>query len=91
VPPDETAAAICQHCGPIWLHPAVGSVAPVVDGWPRVLGCPWCHVKNRDALPRPLLTPPTKKAPPTCGHPRTGGEGSAHRGAPPRTTSPASA
>jgi hypothetical protein len=56
VPGDETAAALCRHCGPIWLHPAVVSVAPIVDGWARVLGCPWCHVRNRRAIPRPLVT-----------------------------------
>jgi hypothetical protein len=53
VPGDETAAALCRHCGPIWLHPAVARVVPVVDGWPRVLGCPWCHVRNREVVPHP--------------------------------------
>ena len=52
-PVDETAAALCRSCGPIWLAPEVAAVAPIVDGWPRVLGCPWCHVKNRRAIPRP--------------------------------------
>jgi len=31
-------------------------MAPIVDGWARVLGCPWCHVKNRKPLPRPAVT-----------------------------------
>jgi hypothetical protein len=53
VPEDETAAALCHHCGSVWLHPAVAACAPVVNGWPRVLGCPWCHVENRRAIPRP--------------------------------------
>ncbi len=55
VPADETAPALCAHCGPVWLAPDVAAVAPVVAGWPRVLGCPWCHVKNRTATPRPLV------------------------------------
>lgn len=50
---DETAAALCAHCGPIWLAPEVVALAPVVNGWRRVLGCPWCHVRNRIAIPRP--------------------------------------
>lgn len=57
VPADETAPALCRSCGPIWLHPAVASVAPVVGGWPRVLGCPWCHVRAAGGyVPRPLVT-----------------------------------
>lgn len=54
-PADETAAALCRSCGPVFLHPAVAAVAPVAAGWPRVLGCPWCHVQNRRAIPRPLV------------------------------------
>jgi len=46
VPADETATALCRGCGPVWVHPAVASAAPVVDGWPRLLGCPWCHVRH---------------------------------------------
>ncbi|NCT68086.1 MAG: hypothetical protein GXC76_10650 [Rhodanobacteraceae bacterium] len=53
VPPDETAHAICARCGPICLHPAVATVLPVVRGWPTCAGCPWCHVRNRQAIPRP--------------------------------------
>jgi hypothetical protein len=52
-PADETAAALCRSCGPVWLAPEVASVAPMTAGWPRVLGCPWCHVANRRAIPRP--------------------------------------
>ncbi len=55
-PADETAPALCRACGPVWLAPEVASAAPIVAGWPRVLGCPWCHVRNRDAIPRPLVT-----------------------------------
>lgn len=54
--PDETKPALCRHCGPIWLAPEVAAVAPKLDGWPIVLGCPWCHVKNRRAIPRPAMT-----------------------------------
>lgn len=55
-PEDETGRALCAKCGPLWLHPAVAAVAPTVEGWARVLGCPWCHVTNRRAIPRPLVT-----------------------------------
>ena len=55
-PRDETAPALCRHCGPIWIAPEVAAMAPIVDGWARVLGCPWCHVKNRKPLPRPAVT-----------------------------------
>ena len=54
-PADETAAALCRSCGPVWLAPEVASAAPVAAGWPRVLGCPWCHVRNRQAIPRPIV------------------------------------
>ena len=53
VPPDETAPAMCHSCGPIWIAPQVAAIAPVVDGWARVLGCPWCHIKDRQVIPRP--------------------------------------
>lgn len=55
-PADETTAALCRSCGPVWLTPEVASVAPVATGWPRLLGCPWCHVRNRRAIPRPSVT-----------------------------------
>ena len=54
-PTDETAAALCRSCGPVWLAHEVASAAPVAGGWPRVLGCPWCHVRNCQAIPRPLV------------------------------------
>ncbi|MHB8447379.1 MAG: hypothetical protein ACYC9P_05580 [Rudaea sp.] len=57
VPADETAMALCRGCGPIWVHPAVADAAPVVDGWPRLLGCPWCHVRHAGLyVPRPQVT-----------------------------------
>jgi len=52
---DEITPALCRHCGPIWLAPEVAAVAPKLGGLPRVLGCPWCHVKNRRLIPRPLV------------------------------------
>ena len=55
VPADETARALCRSCGPVWVAPEVAAVAPVVDSWPRLLGCPWCHVKNRKAMCRPQV------------------------------------
>jgi hypothetical protein len=63
VPEDETASALCRHCGSVWLHPAVAACAPVVNGWPRVLGCPWCHVENRRAIPRPRELSPGARTP----------------------------
>jgi len=46
VPLDDTAAMHCEHCGPVWIHPDIAAVLPVVDGWPRALGCPWCFVRK---------------------------------------------
>ena len=56
VPSDETAAMLCVHCGPVWTNPGVAACLPLVDGWPRACGCPWCHVE-RDGkyVPRPLV------------------------------------
>jgi hypothetical protein len=56
VPVDETTVALCRWCGPVWIAPEVAAVAPVVDGLPRVLGCPWCHVKNLRPMARPKVT-----------------------------------
>jgi hypothetical protein len=55
VPEGMTARALCRSCGPVLLSPNVAAVAPVSDGWPRVLGCPWCHVRNRAVIPRPVV------------------------------------
>lgn len=57
-PVGDTARMLCAHCGPIWIHPSIAAVLPVVNGWPRALGCPWCHVKPRAglAIPRPTVT-----------------------------------
>jgi len=54
-PPGDTAPAICHHCGPVFLHPLVAALAPVVAGWPRVLGSACCHIRARKTLPRPLV------------------------------------
>ena len=54
-PADETAPAMCRHCGPTWIAPMVAHVAPMVDSWPRVVGCAWCHVRNRQAMTRPKV------------------------------------
>ncbi|MEO9080036.1 MAG: hypothetical protein ABI268_12100 [Rhodanobacter sp.] len=57
VPLDDTAAMFCQHCGPVWTHPDIAAVLPVVDGWPRALGCPWCFVRKAGGyIPRPSVT-----------------------------------
>ncbi|SFN14905.1 hypothetical protein [Dokdonella immobilis] len=53
--PDDTARALCRSCGPVWIGPEVAALAPIIEGWPRVLGCPWCHVKNRQAMRRPAI------------------------------------
>lgn len=55
VPGEETVPAMCRKCGPVWLAPEVAAVAPVVEGWPCILGCPYCHVKNRSLISRPLV------------------------------------
>lgn len=57
VPKDETTAALCRRCGPVWIHPSVAAVAPLLMGWPRLLGCPWCHVHHAGKyVPRPGVT-----------------------------------
>ncbi len=57
VPLDDTAAMHCEGCGPVWIHPDIAAVLPVVDGWPRALGCPWCFVRKAgDYIPRPPVT-----------------------------------
>jgi hypothetical protein len=57
VPEADTAAMHCQHCGPVWTQPAIAAVLPVVDGWPRALGCPWCFVRKAGGyIPRPSIT-----------------------------------
>lgn len=79
VPAGDTAAILCRHCGPVYLHPAIAEVLPVVNGWPRALGCPWCFVRKAGGyIPRPAVTcggcrhftPDTLNTPPgmgTCG------------------------
>lgn len=58
VPRGDTAAVLCRRCGPVYLHPSIAQAAPVVHGWPVVLGCPWCFVPKDGALaiPRPPVT-----------------------------------
>jgi hypothetical protein len=57
VPLDDTAAIHCEQCGPVWIHPTIAEVLPVVDGWPRALGCPWCFVRKTGGyIPRPSVT-----------------------------------
>lgn len=51
VPAGHDAAILCEHCGAVWVHPDTATGVAVVDGWPRVHGCPWCMVKGR--IPRP--------------------------------------
>lgn len=57
VPLDDTAPMHCEGCGPVWIHPSIAAVLPVVDGWPRALGCPWCFVRKAGGyIPRPPVT-----------------------------------
>jgi hypothetical protein len=57
VPLDDTAAIHCEQCGPVWIHPSIAAVLPVVDGWPLALGCPWCFVRKAGGyVPRPPVT-----------------------------------
>jgi hypothetical protein len=62
VPADETARARCLRCGPVWVHPQVAAVAPAVNGWPLLLGCPWCHVRCQGLpIPRPNTMPKSRE------------------------------
>lgn len=57
VPAGDTARMLCKGCGPVWIHPTIAEVLPVVDGWPRALGCPWCVARKAGAcIPRPPVT-----------------------------------
>jgi hypothetical protein len=57
VPAGETAAILCVRCGPVWAHPDVAAVLPVVHDTARALGCPWCHVRKAGkVIPRPPVT-----------------------------------
>ena len=54
VPAGDTAAIHCAGCGPVFVHPGIAAVLPVVDGWPRALGCPWCAIRKAGGtVPRP--------------------------------------
>lgn len=55
-PEGDTAAIYCQHCGPVYAHPSIAAVLPMVDGWPRALGCPWCAIRKVGGyVPRPPI------------------------------------
>lgn len=57
VPPTDTAAIHCAHCGPVHVHPDIAAVLPVVAGWPRAAGCPWCAIRKVGGyVPRPRVT-----------------------------------
>ncbi len=57
VPLDNTAAIYCVHCGPVFVHPGIADVLPVVAGWPRAAGCPWCSIRKAGGyVPRPRIT-----------------------------------
>lgn len=57
VPAGHDAAILCHRCGPVLVHPGMAAVLPVVNGWPRALGCPWCFIRKAGgAIPRPRVT-----------------------------------
>ncbi|MEW9624689.1 hypothetical protein [Rhodanobacter geophilus] len=57
VPVDDTAPIYCAHCGPVFVHPSIAAVLPMVAGWPRALGCPWCAIRKAGGyVPRPCIT-----------------------------------
>ena len=57
VPLDDTASIYCAHCGPVHVHPGIAAVLPVVDGWARAIGCPWCAIRKAGGpVPRPRIT-----------------------------------
>jgi hypothetical protein len=54
VPKGHTAAIHCAWCGPVYVHASMATVLPVVNGWPRSLGCPWCAIRKAGKyIPRP--------------------------------------
>ena len=54
VPTGHTEPMYCHRCGPVWIHPSIAACLPVVNGWPRALGCPWCAVRRAGVpIPRP--------------------------------------
>lgn len=53
VPDGWTAIVNCVRCGLVWADPGVAAVLPVVNGHPQALGCPWCHVRAHQTIPRP--------------------------------------
>ena len=57
VPERDTTAIYCAHCGPVFAHPDIATMLPVVNGWPRALGCSWCFVRKVGGyIPRPRVT-----------------------------------
>ena len=57
VPLDDMAAIHCAHCGPVYVHPRIAAVLPVVNGWPHAAGCPWCSIRKAGGyIPRPRIT-----------------------------------
>ena len=57
VPLDDTASIYCAHCGPVYVHPDIAAVLPVVDDWARAIGCPWCAIRKAGGyVPRPRIT-----------------------------------
>ena len=66
VPAGDTAAMQCIHCGPVYIHPDIAAVLPVVDGLPRGLGCPWCFVRKAGGtVPSPLVSRASAQPDPT--------------------------
>ena len=61
VPAGDNAAIHCIHCGPVYIHPDIAAVLPVVGGWPRALGCTWCSVRRAGGTV-PSAIPPTSRA-----------------------------
>lgn len=56
VPLDDIAPIHCAHCGPVFVHPAIAACLPVVNGWARAIGCPWCAIRKAGgAVPRPRI------------------------------------
>lgn len=61
-PSGDTAGVWCRKCGPVWVHPSIAAVLPVVSGWPQALGCPWCfvHPAHGEHIPRPSAPGPER-------------------------------
>ena len=60
VPAGDTAVMHCEGCGPVYIHPDIAAVLPMVGGWPRALGCPWCSVRRAGGTVSAAIRPASR-------------------------------